>query len=263
MQQGTLRVPQGVSLAPRQYLPQTNALIAAMTTPPTAARARLMDNLMLALITAGIFQNMDLLYVTCAADSQAARLNWINPGTNTLTPINGPIFTADVGYAGDGVAAYLNTGLANNGAGNKYIASNNCHGAIITATGTGALDVGLVGSSSMFLNCNNAGNSESRTQMNSTGLISAGGGGIGTYHAQRTASNASALYRNGASVATSAITSVALGSQNFSFLRVSATTSSDRISEGHIGLSLAVTSIPIFYNALKTYINSINPGLVP
>jgi hypothetical protein len=45
-----------------------------------------------------------------AADSQAARRNWIADQYN-LTAVSGPTFTVDRGYAGDGAASYLDTGF--------------------------------------------------------------------------------------------------------------------------------------------------------
>ncbi|MBN9018713.1 MAG: hypothetical protein J0H11_14970 [Rhizobiales bacterium] len=91
-------------------LPETRALVARMTTKPVAARAGLIDNLIKALKAAGVWSQLDALYVMAAADAQAAKLNWIT-GTYDLTAVSAPTFTVDRGYAGDGAASYLDTGF--------------------------------------------------------------------------------------------------------------------------------------------------------
>src|SRR5690606_34815071 len=48
-----------------------------------------------------------LLHIMAVHDEQAACLNWINPESFGLVPINSPTFTPFVGYTGNGVDAYL------------------------------------------------------------------------------------------------------------------------------------------------------------
>jgi hypothetical protein len=52
---------------------------------------------------------LDLFYVLAAHDSQAARLNWKNPGTFTAAGVNSPVFETDRGYTGDGSSSRLRT----------------------------------------------------------------------------------------------------------------------------------------------------------
>lgn len=91
-------------------LPETAAAISAMTTPPTAARAALINTFILSLMNAGIWSRLDTLYVLAAATSQAALLNWKSPGTFTGTLVGAPTFTADRGYTGNGTDAVITTG---------------------------------------------------------------------------------------------------------------------------------------------------------
>lgn len=86
------------------------ALFAAMTTPPTTARQSLINACIVALKTAGIWSQLDVLYVLAAADSQAASLNWVSPSTFALVATASPTFTADRGYAGNGSTSHLDTG---------------------------------------------------------------------------------------------------------------------------------------------------------
>ena len=86
------------------------ALVARFTTPPTNARKVLIDNFIGALKTAGVWSKLDALHVTAAADSQAARQNWVQDAYN-LTAFSSPVFTADRGYTPDGSASYLDSGF--------------------------------------------------------------------------------------------------------------------------------------------------------
>ncbi len=93
-------------------LPQTRALINAMTVEPRRARTFLIDDTITALVDAGLWAKLDALWMFAAHDGQAGRLNWKTPGTWTMTAVNSPVFTADEGYAGDGASARLEPGVA-------------------------------------------------------------------------------------------------------------------------------------------------------
>lgn len=103
-------------------LPETETLVAAMSTPPTAARKSLIDSTIRKLIVSGVWAKCDIIYFLAASDSQAARLNWKSPLTNTLAVIGAPTFTTNRGYTGDGVSALL-TAPYNN----SLLTQNNAH----------------------------------------------------------------------------------------------------------------------------------------
>lgn len=86
----------------------TISLISRMTTPPTSARALLINAAIVSLKAAGVWTKMDALWFFAAADSQAALLNWVS-ASYTPSLVNAPTFTADRGYAGNGTSSYLNT----------------------------------------------------------------------------------------------------------------------------------------------------------
>jgi|HubBroStandDraft_6_1064221.scaffolds.fasta_scaffold10535_11 hypothetical protein len=79
------------------YLTQSCAIFAAFTTPPTTSRKVIINTLVNALLNGSTdtWDKMDVLYVMAAADSQAASINWKNPGTTTLANIGSPTFTTD------------------------------------------------------------------------------------------------------------------------------------------------------------------------
>lgn len=91
--------------------PETQTIIEAMSVVPARKRTFLIDDLVTALKVAGVWSKLDILYLMAAHDAQAARLNWIDPTKYALVAHNSPPFTANSGYAGDGVAAYLATGF--------------------------------------------------------------------------------------------------------------------------------------------------------
>jgi hypothetical protein len=82
-------------------------LFANMTVGPNGTRQKLVTQTIRALKASGVWSLIDALYMTAAHDSQAALLNWKNPGTWTLAATNSPTFTADRGYQGDGATSYL------------------------------------------------------------------------------------------------------------------------------------------------------------
>lgn len=63
---------------------ETDALVARMEIAPSAARKKLIDDLIVELKSWGIWQKLDLLYILAAHDAQAARLNWVK-WTGTVT----------------------------------------------------------------------------------------------------------------------------------------------------------------------------------
>src|SRR5882672_7716492 len=64
------------------YSPQATALFAAMIVQPSPTRKTQIDNLILALIAAGVWAKLDRLWVFAAHTEQAGQLNWIAPGTD-------------------------------------------------------------------------------------------------------------------------------------------------------------------------------------
>lgn len=92
--------------------PATQDALGAMETSPGRARAFLIDDLVAALEAAGVWERLSALYLLAAHDEQAARVNLRAPGRYDLTPVNGPAFVADTGYTGNGVSAWLDTGLS-------------------------------------------------------------------------------------------------------------------------------------------------------
>ena len=88
------------------YEPEAIALFDRITVRPNADRRAAINTLIKSLKRDGIWLKLDSLYLFAAHTSQAGLLNWCRNTANFST-INSPIFTADVGFAGDGVGASL------------------------------------------------------------------------------------------------------------------------------------------------------------
>ena len=96
---------------PAYVLTNTTSVVNAFTTAPTAARTALINTAINTKKVCGAWDRLDFLYYLAAANSQAATINWKNPGVFTLTVGGGsPTFTTDRGYTGDALSAWLDTG---------------------------------------------------------------------------------------------------------------------------------------------------------
>jgi hypothetical protein len=245
---------------PRGFLPETVALIAAMTVKPTPARATLMDNLMRSLRAAGILQVMDLFYVLCAHDAQAARVNWAKPGTNTASEVNSPTFDVDSGYQGDGTSSYVNSGLAAN-AGVHALDGSMSFGIVSLSTHTSyADDAGGGGNGALLLKTCAIGNQEVRCNFTNTivAAVSDGRGiAIGCYDGTTGYS-----YRDGTLLSSAAKSKTTLGATAVWFLH-SNTYSTRKLAAGFYGGYLTASQVATLNTALKTYLNAVTPGLLP
>lgn len=111
------------------YDPDAQAIFNAFTTPPTTARKGLINTEVLCEKAAGSWALEDAYWFPAAADSQAATINWRNPASFTLTLINGPTFTTDRGFKGNGTTSYTSTTYNPATAGGNYV-QNSASGTI-------------------------------------------------------------------------------------------------------------------------------------
>ena len=77
-------------------------------TIPDAIQLEAQNTMACGLVAAGVWAKLDVLFVMANGDSPNCLLNWINPGTFTLIPVNAPTFTAWEGIQGGGVDEYTN-----------------------------------------------------------------------------------------------------------------------------------------------------------
>ncbi len=250
------------------YSAEALALFDRFTTPPTAARKTLINNLIVSLKSAGVWSKLDTLYVMAAADSQAARQNWIKDAHN-LTAVGGPSFTADRGYDFDGASQYLRTGYVPSADAVNY--ALNSGSAFVWCRENVAIDgyalsgaglsgqVGVIprrgaGAPDTYVAVVNTGGTTGAT----TGSVS---NSIGLTHADRSASALTTVYKNGLSATTNTVVSAALanvevylGARN----NAGSPNSFDTRQQAGAGMGASLgAEAATLYSALNTYFQAV------
>lgn len=151
------------------FTPEAASLFARMTTPPTPARARLINNTIRALIVAGVWQKFDAFGFSAAADSQAASLNWVANQYNPA-PVNAPTFVADRGYTGNGTSSYLDPSYTFGSVSSPKFTQNSGHLGLWSLTnleksGARSTDMGFVANSYLARNTGVSGQAIGRPNM--------------------------------------------------------------------------------------------------
>jgi hypothetical protein len=247
--------------AASSYEAESETLFAAMTSEPDATRKGHIDTLVAALKTAGVWTQLDRLYVLAAHDSQAARLDWIAPGTDTLTATNTPTFTTDQGYTGNGSNARLDGATAVNTYTNYALndahiglwsltnaqSSNMSMGTTSGTQGTHinprtASDATQARLNSGFTNHNAASQTDSR----------------GHYVMNRVDGTNAQQFRNGASIlGPSALSASGEPSGAIQICAGNGSASSLQIALAHVGGGLSSTEISDMYDAFTTYLTAV------
>jgi hypothetical protein len=250
------------------FVPQATALFARMTPPPNFSRKVLINKTISNLLACGVWGSFDALYLTAAASSQAASLNWVQNAYN-LSVVNSPTFVADRGFNGDGSTSYLTTGFNPATAPSPHFTQN-----------SGAISVSDRTTRAGNSNAVQFGGSVS-TNYNAVILvytvlsppflarINAVGGGVvqaansgsaGRYIVSRTGSTATTSYKAGASmgVVASAASIAVPNSTMFLDANDNAGTpalfSSDQLSQASIGASMTAGQAACFDSAIAGYL---------
>lgn len=247
------------------FEPEAAALFARFTTPPTGERKTLINTLIKALKDGGIWSKLDVLYLTAAADAQAARRNWIADAHN-LSTINSPTFTADRGYAGNGSSSYLNTNYNPGDGGSHLYQQNNAHMAVWSRTNSDGLFVDLgaragVSSARSNLLTRSAGVCNILINQDTAGSA-ASADSSGHQVTRRTASNATTVFRDASLLGTGSTASVAPANLNWFMGALNnngtaAQFSARELAAAHAGASLSDGEITAMRAALSTYLTAI------
>lgn len=182
---------------------------------PSAGQKILQNQLVINLKDIGVWSLLDLLYLFATdGDRDFARINWKDPGNFTLIEGNAPTFTTNIGFVGNGVNMYLNTGWAPNPDGVNwtldeagfftYINNN------ITPGATSEWALGCQGDAS-FASQGALALLPERTTGDHTYAINGGtsirGSSVssqGFFHVRRTADNDTRIFKNASQVGTTA-----------------------------------------------------------
>lgn len=238
------------------------ALVARMTTEPDSARKEIIDTLVGALKTAGVWSKLDALYLFAAHDEQAAGLNWIQDLYNITTPGGDPTFIADQGFATNGVDSYLQTTFNPTTAVTPNYVRNSASfglwsltsGQTVSVAGahTGGSDGHVTIAPRTATNVANA-----RITQNGSTNYNANTDGRGFYAANRSGASATQFYKNGAAHGTGTAASVAVGNETIKFGVTSSVFVAHEFSAGFIGRSLTATEHGDLYDAIAAYLTAI------
>lgn len=99
----TSKFRQGALL--KRYDADSIALFEKMTIQPTSARKNNINDSIVSLKSAGVWDKIDQLIVGVAHDVQASTLDW--KGKSNITLVNSPSFTIDSGIVPDGLSSYI------------------------------------------------------------------------------------------------------------------------------------------------------------
>lgn len=240
------------------YAPQTDALLARMTVEPNGVRRSLINDLIVTLVNANLFTEMDGLYILAAHDAQASRLNWVSSSFD-LTTVSAPTFTTDRGYQGNGTSSYLTSGFNPTTAPSPKFLQNDGHLGVWPLTST-AQDRDDIGNGNSFIRSLGAGGTSAVARVNqaSTGQIVNSTTAIGHTVASRLNGTTLNGYRNGAAALSPAVASAAPSNTPFYVCSGGvAAFSSKQIAAAHWGAGLTSGEVSTVYSAIHTYLQAI------
>lgn len=81
-----------------------------------------------ALKAAGIWTQLDRLWLHATPNQQNARISIVNPTSTPITEVNAPTWTANLGYTGNGATSYLNTNYNSLTSSFNFTQNSACYG---------------------------------------------------------------------------------------------------------------------------------------
>lgn len=239
------------------YRTESLALFARMTTPPTEVRKKLINNCISRLVTSGVWAKLTSLNVLAAANSQAAYLNWRSTSyTLTETGILNT-FTADRGWAGDGLTGYLDTGWSPSlGAQDSLFIAAWSRTSAQDGTGSGIIGTGT--SVGMRIRTRNASDQTQATINTGTSTnIGSQTDGSGLFAANRSGATALQIYRNGTSIGTGTAASTGPSVATINIGRFATAFDASQCAALIISSSLNSTEQAVLYSALLPYMQAV------
>lgn len=246
------------------FEPETEALVARFTTPPTDARKDLINDVFqrLKFSAAGnLLLKFDALWIRAAADVQASQRNWI-ANTYNLSD-TAQTFTTDRGSAGNGTSGFSNPGYNPSTAGGKLtqnsatlaVWSLTDSAANVTDIGCGVsgnhlrIDARRVSDASVFAVNQNPAAPMAPTMTSSAGLIMA----------VRESANNTKVRRNKTTIATGSGASVALPNYNLTIGAFGGGSqfSARQYAMAAIGAGLTDAECDALYDAVQPYLSAV------
>jgi hypothetical protein len=253
----------GSSSSAYVYLTETDDWATACTTPPSTARKQRVDGMIRNLQSAGIWSTLDWLVLFAAETAQAGLVNVRVPAkVATWAPGTGTpgFFTADRGYTGNDVDAYIS--LAESiSAGGNFALDDAARGVWCTQVGgTGTkYQLGTSSARAQLVARNNAGNETFNINDSTTGTVFQGNTGSRSGHRaiSRVTSTNKAGYFNGAKVADLAVASTTLAAGTAYILRQQSSYGSDQANAYWHGAGMDDTEHAAMDSILGEYLTAV------
>ncbi len=90
-----------------QFSSETATVTALSGFVASPRRKEAIDELLVELVAAGVWAKLDVAYDLAAEDAATGLINWKGSASKNLTTVNGPTFTANLGYSFNGTDQYL------------------------------------------------------------------------------------------------------------------------------------------------------------
>jgi len=253
------------------FCSEYQAVYDAYDLKPAADTAMRQDKMVRDLITYGIWAKLDVLYILSNNTWANSLINWINPGTFDLIPVNlvAGDFTAYRGWTGDGISKYLRTQYNPTLHAINY-AQNNASIGHYTRTDANGLHSDFGGSAAdrAYILGRNGGTAFLTLNDGVASGFGATPNSIGFYIGNRIVAANRSLYKNSALIATVAMASTGIPNMEFTFLSRGippSALSPRQIACGFVGGGLdeaGNSEVTNFTNAIETYMDYIGAGVI-
>lgn len=249
-----------VSVGATVFEAETDALIARMVPAPDTDHKADIDTLIAALKSASVWSKLDGFYVNCAPFGSQITENWVSSKYDQAN--EGGTFTANSGVAGNGSSAYLNTAFNPATATSPNFQRNSAHlwaFSLTTAASAAGYEVGSDGASGWALSTGRSDQANApRGGLNdSWANYPVQADCKGMYVISRTSSNLTTMYKNGASIGTSAAASTgAPASYDMAALRYNAIYSDKKLAGWGFGGGLTSGDVSAMSAAVIAYLTA-------
>jgi len=191
------------------YVPEARSLFARQSPAPDFTWKRYYDDLVRGLIADGTWAKIDRLQIYGSYAAQPARQN-VRADAFNMTINGSPVFTAEQGYAGDGVAAYLSSGYAPASSAGSVATQNSTHAFVWSNTESAAPSTyAETGNSKVSLTLRSSGGLIGVRMHVASTVTEPVTSSLGMWGAVRSASNQHLIYHDGLLFATESSTSSA------------------------------------------------------
>jgi len=237
---------------------ETVTLLNAITATPSNRWRRSANTMIRELKVYGIWSRCDAIYVLAAETTQAALLNWKNPGETALTVTGTPTFQPNKGYKGNGTDSVL-TGPTNYSAFAQY-QRDDCHIACFMPNpdGDNLFDVGITGATNSA-SLKQAGGGSVQYRLNTVSVTSPTTfGDRGLTVVSRTGGSATEAFQQGASMGTGSVASSAVTAGAVTILATVGAAFSTRVNAYvSVGASIVNPMATQYHNTVKNFMVSI------